>query len=326
MPDARSAPIAVTRRQFLTMVGATLGSAAVMNTMSAWGLMDASAQIDPPELEGDPGETSVIILGAGPGGLAAAYELLERGYDVHVLEAKDYLGGHVLTVRPGTRFQEFGGEEQVCEWPEGLWFEAGPSRVPFHHRAFLHYSDIFDIPLSEYNIINYNAFAYAEGIEGPLDGERVRVGAMMADMAGYTSELLARADDGQLDDMVSPDDQERLLQYLVSWGLISSDDLTYHGSNRAGYEVPPGVDSPGVTRDPYPFEDILPFASAVVRAQAGYLSAVPTRNWQETMVYPTNGMDTWINDGFGAALEGRYTLNAPVQEIRQDDDQVRIVY
>ncbi len=39
----------------------------------------------------------VIIVGAGVAGLAAAAELTKRGIDVTVLEARDRIGGRILT-------------------------------------------------------------------------------------------------------------------------------------------------------------------------------------------------------------------------------------
>jgi protoporphyrinogen oxidase len=46
----------------------------------------------------------VLVIGAGIGGLAAAYWLRERGYDVEILEASDRPGGRMLTLeRRGDR-------------------------------------------------------------------------------------------------------------------------------------------------------------------------------------------------------------------------------
>lgn len=41
----------------------------------------------------------VWIIGAGPAGLTAAYELLKHGYDVTVLEQSHEIGGISKTVR-----------------------------------------------------------------------------------------------------------------------------------------------------------------------------------------------------------------------------------
>ena len=57
--------------------------------------------------------TRVVIAGAGLAGLVAARELAAAGADVHVIEARDRLGGRVLTLRGGplgTAHAEAGGE------------------------------------------------------------------------------------------------------------------------------------------------------------------------------------------------------------------------
>ncbi|MCC6177666.1 MAG: FAD-dependent oxidoreductase [Chloroflexi bacterium] len=50
----------------------------------------------------------VVILGAGPAGLGAAWKLSERGWDVEVLEAHGYVGGLAHTIRRDGYLFDFG--------------------------------------------------------------------------------------------------------------------------------------------------------------------------------------------------------------------------
>jgi monoamine oxidase len=320
-------PGMIDRRTFVKYVGATFGSAAALNLMTAWGQLP-EGQINPPELDGNGEGTKVIVLGAGPGGCAAAYELMNAGYDVTVLEARDYVGGHVLTVRDGTRTQEYGLGEQVAEgWPEGGYFDAGPSRIPFFHNGFFHYAREFNIPLIDYNNLNDNAYVYAEGIGGNLDGTRMRLAEFRADISGYTAQYLATAaDQNALDGDLSADDLELFRNYLVSWGMLDPEDLEYVESGRRGYTKIPDANGPGEYGDAHPAEDMIPYAAGIMRTMSGYLAATPSRTWQSTLVAPAEGIGQLYEQGFQRALGDRIRLNCEVTEIRQSDEGVRIVF
>src|ERR1044072_7835317 len=86
----------VTRRRFLESVGLAGGAAAGYETMTALGLINLpEAWAGPPQLPSGAGTgKKVIILGAGIGGLTAAYELTKANYTVQIIE---------LTERPGGR-------------------------------------------------------------------------------------------------------------------------------------------------------------------------------------------------------------------------------
>ena len=65
----------------------------------------------------------VLIIGAGPAGLTAAYELLRRGeFDVTILEKTDRIGGISQTVRHGGNRMDIGGhrffskDQRVMQW------------------------------------------------------------------------------------------------------------------------------------------------------------------------------------------------------------------
>lgn len=68
---------------------------------------------------------SVVVLGAGLAGLAAAWNLVQRGYDVTVLEAQDIPGGRVKTVRE--------------PFSNGGYAEAGAVRIPSTHAWTMKY-------------------------------------------------------------------------------------------------------------------------------------------------------------------------------------------
>jgi monoamine oxidase len=91
----------IDRRTFLTLLAAAG--------------VDATAQ----EQISSGGGRRVVILGAGLAGLAAAWNLMQRGYDVRVFEAQDIPGGRVKTVRAPFR--------------NGGYAEAGALRIPNNH-------------------------------------------------------------------------------------------------------------------------------------------------------------------------------------------------
>lgn len=318
-----------TRRQVVEFVGATFGAGAAMNVLTAWGQMEVPGQTSPPDLSGGTGKgIKVVVIGAGPGGCPAAWELVKAGYDVTVIEARDRLGGHAFTVRGGAKSTEYGKGEQTCDWDDpAMWYDAGPSRVPFYHRGFFHYAKEFNIPLAAYRNLDLNAYVYAEGVEGALSGKRVRLHEMQADMAGYTSELLAKAvNKGELDSEVTGDDKQLLLEYLINWGMISKNDYSYVGSEHRGYERAPDCFSPGVVADPYPRQDLIPYASSILGMNSGYLAATATFDWQATLVTPEKGIGQLFEEGYKKALGDRVHLNSPVSEIHQDENGVRVVY
>lgn len=89
---------------------------------------------------GRPSETKgkrIVVLGAGLAGLASAYNLMLRGYDVIVLEAQDRPGGRVQTAR--------------SELAGGGHAELGGLRIYGSHTYVHKYLTEFDLPLTPYD-------------------------------------------------------------------------------------------------------------------------------------------------------------------------------
>jgi monoamine oxidase len=175
--------------------------------------------------------------------------------------------------------------------------------------------------------LNLNGWVYAEGIEGNLDGKKMRLHEFQADMAGYSSQYLAQALDQEALDMeLTEEDLEHWKNYLINWGILDPNDLTYGPSDHRGYEILPDVYSAGTENEPYPLTDLLPFADSMMQAAGGYLAATAVFDWQTTLVKPKDGMDQLYEVGFKQAFGDRLKLNCPVTRINQSPDGVEVTY
>ena len=75
----------------------------------------------PGQLIGNQSPKDVVIIGAGMSGLVAGYELTRAGHDVIILEARDRVGGRVLTLRE--------------PFSDGHFAEAGADIITIHPEA-----------------------------------------------------------------------------------------------------------------------------------------------------------------------------------------------
>jgi protoporphyrinogen oxidase len=99
----------------------------------------------------------VVVVGAGPAGLTAAYLLAKRGYGVTVLEADSLVGGISRTAEyRGFRF-DIGGHRFLTKIPEvqQLWEELlGDEFITVPRLSRIHYSGkYFDYPLKTINAL-----------------------------------------------------------------------------------------------------------------------------------------------------------------------------
>jgi monoamine oxidase len=109
-------PTGLTRRNFLRAASAGVGTPALLTAL-------------PPKAPAK----KVLVAGGGLAGLSAAYELMQAGHEVIVLEARDRPGGRVLTLRDS--------------FSDGLYAEAGAEMFGDTHDFVHRYVKQFGLTL-----------------------------------------------------------------------------------------------------------------------------------------------------------------------------------
>lgn len=273
------------------------GAGAAYGAMSSLGLAPSYAETNEarigftPPKAGDligkaPGDVKVVILGAGPAGLCAAYELKKAGYNVKIIEARDKPGGRVWTARRGVTETDLNGETQTCEFSPGHFYNIGATRIPQHHIT-IDYCRELGIELLAFGNQNANTLVYYEG-DKALHNKPFTHRQAKADTYGYVSELLTKAiGRGSLDKELSREDKDALSEFLADFGDLSSDGR-YLGSIRAGFSGPP----PGAGVD-YGQRVKTPGLSEVIQAGLGRKFSFEFDYDQAMMMFsPVGGMDT----------------------------------
>lgn len=326
------------RRRFLTRVGQIGGASALYETMVAMGLVNLPpAWAGPPELpEGHGRGKSVLILGAGIGGLTTAYILSRAGYRCRILEATARAGGRNHTARRGSTILEdsrqHGRTYQQCRFDSGLYLNLGPGRLPYHHRRVLAYCQELNVELEPY-VMNTTGNLFQTG--AAFDGDPVVYRRVQNDTRGYIAELLAKAvNQGALDRELDEEDRERLLSLLEVFGPL--------GAKGGGCDAPPDYAYQGSTRDgcapdprlrPTPnvfFNCEIPLRTpldALLRSEFWLDSFYdPVEfEWQPTLFEPVGGMDM-IVQGFLRQVGDLVTYEAPVVRVETRADGVTVEY
>lgn len=230
----------MTRRRLLSLIGATSGSLGVWHAAHALEILSPPdkpqrSRFIAPLPAGSP-SPNIVIIGAGIGGLSAAFELERAGYSVTILEASHRIGGRNFTVRHGTVIDEL-GNRQVCQFDQNpdLYFNAGPARIPAMHHRLMNYCREFDIKLEPFINANYNAWVVDSAIN---EGQRIRQRDVMADARGFIAELAAKGvSHHDLDLPINEGDVDKLKAYIAGFGDLQTEGnaLRYRGSGRAGY-------------------------------------------------------------------------------------------
>jgi monoamine oxidase len=309
----------ITRRDFLGK-GAMLAGGAYPAMMALGLLRPAPAHAF--NLQGDGKGKHIIILGAGLAGMTCAYELNKLGYQCTILEARQRAGGRCWSIRNGSTHQEADKPAVTARFDDGLYFNAGPSRIPHNHELTLHYCKELGVPIQVYNNVNEGAYYFAEG-KGPLANKKVRAREVHNDIRGYMTEMLAKSiDHGSLDSNLTKEDGEKIIEYLRAEGGLDIDKL-YKASARRGYTESPGAgDKPGKIADPHKLADII--RSGLMDADF-YNVAEYTYELQMTMFQAVGGMDQ-IAKALEKKVAPSIKMGAEVTAITNLPEGVKITY
>jgi monoamine oxidase len=313
---AADALAALTRRGFLERVGQAGGVVAVDGAMRALQVGATPTSMAFAPVGRAPRGMKVIVLGAGLSGLASAWELQKLGYDVQVLEGRVRTGGRCFTIRRGTVSEEAGAPAQTAAFDEPLYLNAGPARIPHHHKTTLDYCRELGVDIEMFCSGNEAAYVHQSTAADPA-ARQLRMRELRADWRGHTAELLAKAlTQESLDRPMSIEDRDRIVEWLKREGGLSP-DLTYAGTPRRGYLTAPSAgEAAGRASDPLALTDL-------VRTTFGP-NLTTELALQMPMFQPIGGMDR-----IASALAARVsnvTLGAEVQAIEQPAGRVRVRY
>ena len=97
----------------------------------------------------------IVIIGAGISGLVAGYDLTIAGYDVTILEARDRIGGRVLTIR--------------SPFSNNHYVEGGAARIKPSHDLTIAYSNHFNLTLDPFYATDGDYVDFSNGNRTVID-------------------------------------------------------------------------------------------------------------------------------------------------------------
>ena len=120
------------RRSIILSMGASYIISCADNEMST----NEELPDTPGGIDGNENHKKIIIIGAGISGLVAGYELSLAGHDITILEARDRIGGRVLTIR--------------SPFLNNHYVEGGAARIKPSHNLTIDYANHFNLELDPF--------------------------------------------------------------------------------------------------------------------------------------------------------------------------------
>lgn len=239
----------------------------------------------------------VAVIGAGFAGLACAYELMQAGYDVTVIEARDRVGGRVLS---------FAGKN---EFVPGKVVEGGGELIGSNHPCWVHYASKFELEFIDVT---------EEELEAPVVLDGKRLSKEESDTLWEEMDAVSRRMDADAlningyEPWTSPNaielDNRSTRQWLDAQKDVS--DLT-----RRGLDVLLESDN-GQTLDKMSYLGEL----SMISAGGG------ERYWTESEVYRCKGGNGQLGEKLVAAIgAGKIIVGLPVTEINVSQGKTTVV-
>lgn len=322
----------LTRRELLRRAALAGGGTLFYQAAGGLGMFTSLASQAPPAAPAGVGAgRTVAVLGAGVGGLTAAYRLQKLGFDCKVFEARPVIGGRSLTLRPGDvlverplqPYEDDGAREsrQECVFrPEDArgfdrpYLNAGPGRIPSAHTHVLDLCKELGVPLEVYVMESRSNLVHGN------PPSRVNRHAANDARGWIAQALFERIGTIEGLNLVQ---KEALMGLLIQFGSLGNGstgelgvyvkDDRYQRSDRAGYRVLPGV-RPGVKVEPLSLAEVLAtrFWDTRFYQPEDFL-------WQPTLFQPVGGMDRIVHALADAVGRPNVRTDAAVREIRWAD-------
>ena len=127
----------ITRREFIRRsLILSAGASLIISCEDNENIPSNPISSSPGMLSSNGNAKKIIVIGAGMSGLVAAYELVRVGHDVTILEARERIGGRVLTIRSPFSNNHFA--------------EGGAARIKPSHNLTLGYANHFNLNLDPF--------------------------------------------------------------------------------------------------------------------------------------------------------------------------------